>query len=124
MSPEEIFQVTSVSSKKTVHFETSIGGFSYRHIKPGLFWGYRLLEFKERTILIAELEKALLDYFYLIPHLKTVDDFAEMRIDVDSFQEQIDLKKLNTYLKASEKKALSKRFKLFLNTLDHGLNKC
>ena len=115
--PEEIFLITSVSSKKTVYFKTSVGNFSFRHIKPSLFWGYRLLESNGHAILIAEPEKALLDYFYLIPNVRTVDDFAEMRINTDLFQEQIDLAKLKTYLKAFEKKALSKRVNLFLNTL-------
>ncbi len=33
------------------------------------------------TFKIAELEKALLDYLYLKPHIATADDFEEMRFD-------------------------------------------
>ena len=62
--PEEVFQVTSIGTKKTAHFETCIGNFRYHHIKPSLYWGYRLIEFKKLTILLAEPEKAVLDYFY------------------------------------------------------------
>lgn len=117
--PEEIFQITAISSKKTTGFETSVGNFSYRHVKPNLFWGYKLLDFGDYKILMAEPEKAILDYLYLNPNLKTVDDFIEMRINTDAFREHIDLKKIHTYLEAFANKALSKRTQIFLNTIQN-----
>lgn len=115
--PEEIFQITSVSTKKTTNFETKVGNFSYRHIKPALFWGYRLMDFDEQKILFAEPEKALLDYFYLKPQLKTADDFKEIRINKDEFLRQIDLVKLRRYLEGFKNNALSARTEVFLATL-------
>src|SRR5690606_39269280 len=91
--PEEIFQITSVSTKKTTEFKTDLGNFSYRHLKPSLFFGYQLIEFGEHKILLAEPEKAILDYLYLHPHLKKKPDFAEMRLNQDEFKSQVDLKK-------------------------------
>ncbi len=115
--PEEIFQVTSVSTKKTTNFETMVGNFSYCHIKPRLFWGYRLINFDKQKILLAQSEKAVLDYLYLKPSLKTADDFREMRINSAEFLRQINLVNFEKYLKAFENKALSQRVKLFLTTI-------
>jgi predicted transcriptional regulator of viral defense system len=117
--PEEIFQMTSVSTRKTAQFETVVGHFSYRHIKPGLFWGYCLLDQDQHKFLVAEPEKAILDYLYLKPQIKTVVDFRELRINVDSFNEQIDTDKLEKYLQAFNSKALIVRTKKFLASLSH-----
>ena len=115
--PEEIFQITSVSSKKTTKFTTSMGNFSYRHIKPSIFFGYRMLDYGKQKILLAEPEKAVLDYLYLNPRLKAADDFREMRINKQEFLEKIDYTKLQRYLKAFENKSLSSRVKIFFNSV-------
>jgi predicted transcriptional regulator of viral defense system len=114
--PEEIFQVTSVATRKTASFETSVGNFSYRRIKPSLFWGYRLVDFGKQKILLADPEKALLDYFYLNPKIKTTDDFREMRINVAEFQERINLTRFLSFLEAFENQSLKKRIRVFLTT--------
>lgn len=115
--PEEIFQITSVSSKKTTKFTSSLGNFSYRHIKPSIFFGYRMIDYGKQKILLAEPEKAVLDYLYLNPRLKAADDFREIRINKQEFLEIIDFTKLQRYLKAFENKSLSSRVKIFLNTV-------
>jgi predicted transcriptional regulator of viral defense system len=117
--PEEIFQITSVSSKKTTNFKTPVGDFKYRNVKPSLFWGYKLIKINDRKVLVAEAEKAILDYLYLNPNLKTADDFIEMRINIDSFKEQVNIKKFQKYLKAFENKSLNKRVKTFLKTIEN-----
>lgn len=117
--PEEIFQITSVSTKKATHFETPVGNFSYRHLKPSLFWGYRLVDFGQQKVLLADPEKALLDYLYLHPQLKTRDDFQGMRINADEFRAHVDIGKLHRYLEAFESKSLTVRATLFLATLQH-----
>lgn len=117
--PEEIFQVTSVSTKKTAHFETPIGNFSYRGIKSSLYWGYRLVDFGRQKILLAEPEKAILDYLYIHPNLKTPHDFSGMRINNDEFRAQINLEKFYKYLEAFGNKTLTKRVRLFLTTIQN-----
>lgn len=117
--PEEIFQVTSVSTKKTVSFQTSVGNFSYRHLKPRLFWGYDLMIFGRQKMLLADPEKALLDYLYLNPRLKKAGDFIEMRLNTDEFMAKINIKKFNDYLKIFKNKALARRAKIFLTTIQH-----
>lgn len=114
--PEEIFQITSVATKKTTNFQISVGNFSYRQIKPSLYFGYRLVEFGQQKILIAEPEKAILDYLYIHPKLKTVADFEGMRINIDEFRSQINSERFQKYLETFNNKQLSKRAKLFLST--------
>lgn len=117
--PEEIFQITSVSTKKIAGFETDIGNFRYRHITPSLYWGYRLVEFGKQKILIAEPEKAVLDYLYVNPNLKTAADFEGMRINIDEFKRQINQEKLQKYLETFENRALTRRAGIFLTTIQN-----
>lgn len=117
--PEEIFQITSVSTKKTNIFNNSIGSFSYRHIKESLFWGYHFISNSNQKVLIADAEKAILDYIYLHPELKTENDFKELRINSNSFNENINLDKLNKYLSKFKNKKLNKRLEVFLKTIQN-----
>lgn len=117
--PEEIFQITSVSTKKTNIFNNSIGSFSYRHIKESLFWGYHFISNSNQKVLIADAEKAILDYIYLHSELKTENDFKELRINNNSFNENINLDKLNKYLSKFKNKKLNRRLEVFLKTIQN-----
>lgn len=117
--PEEIFQISSVSTKKTASFQTPLGNVSYRHIKPSLYWGYHLLPFGNQKIFLAEPEKAILDYLYINPRLKTADDFKEMRINRAEFNSQISHDKFKKYLDLFGSKSLKKRAIIFLNHISH-----
>ena len=117
--PEAVYGVTSVTSNKTNNFKTDLGVFGYRRLKPELMFGYKLVEYKNQSFRIAEIEKALLDYFYLNTHLKTENDFIEMRFNSEEFKVLANIDKLNKYLKAFDNKALEKRIKRFLNYIDY-----
>lgn len=54
------YEITSVTTKKTIKKEINGFVYSYAHIKSDLFFGY----VKKNNILIAEPEKALLDQIY------------------------------------------------------------
>lgn len=117
--PEAVYGVTSVTSNKTNNFKTDFGEFIYRHIKSELMFGYKLVEYKNNNFRIAEIEKAVLDYFYLNSHLKTENDFVEMRFNSEEFKILANIDKLNKYLKAFNNKSLEKRIKRFLNYIDY-----
>ena len=117
--PEAVYGVTSVTSNKTNNFKTDFGEFIYRHIKSELMFGYKLVEYKNHNFRIAEVEKAALDYFYLNSHLKTENDFVEMRFNSEEFKILANIDKLNKYLKAFNNKSLEKRIKRFLNYIDY-----
>ena len=70
-------------------------------------------------MLIADAEKAILDYIYLHSELKTEDDFKELRINSNSFNENINLDKLNKYLSKFKNKKLNRRLEVFLKTIQN-----
>ncbi len=112
--PESVYMITSASSRKTYRFSTSIGMFAYRRIKPCLFFGYNLIEYDNRFFKIASPEKAILDYFYLNPHIKSEDDFESLRINPELFWKHIDKDKLLSFLERFAQKRLAKTINSFL----------
>ncbi len=115
--PEEIFQITSVSIKKTTNFHTDIGNFSYKKVKPALYFGYKIVNVGQQSILLADMEKALLDYLYINTKLKIAVDFEGMRLNVNALKSQINLEKFHKYLIMFCNKQLTKRVSLFLTTI-------
>jgi len=115
--PESVYSVTSVSTKKTYSFKTPIAEFSYKSILPSLFWGYEIKHTETQAFKIASPEKAILDYFYMTPAVKTQNEFESLRFDKDTFFRIIKLKKLRTYLDKFHQKTLKKRVTLFLEFL-------
>ncbi|MEA2065469.1 MAG: hypothetical protein U9O66_04230 [Patescibacteria group bacterium] len=117
--PEAVYGVTSAASNKTNNFKTDFGEFIYRHIKSELMFGYKLIKYKDQSFKIAEIEKALLDYFYLNTRLKTENDFIEMRFNGEEFKVLANIDKLNKYLKVFNNNALEKRVKKFLKYINY-----
>ncbi|MBO0937217.1 hypothetical protein J2I47_11720 [Fibrella sp. HMF5335] len=102
--PEGVYAFTSVSTRKTQTYNTALGLFSYRQIKPALYFGYSILRSPWVTgqpgypVLMADMEKALLDYCYLTPRLVAVADFAALRLNKQLLREHLDLNRLRDYL--------------------------
>jgi predicted transcriptional regulator of viral defense system len=66
--PEATPVVTSVTTGRPGRWDTPLGAYEYRHIKVGMFFGYRLAEVSPgQRAFIATPEKALLDLVYLRP---------------------------------------------------------
>ncbi len=115
MIPEGVVSVTSVTSRKTQSFKNPFGTFSYRTLRPELFFGFlpetsRLSE--NWNVMIATPEKALLDFLYLNSHYSTADDIAELRLDVDFMSEIFDESRFDSYVARYNSKALAKRASL------------
>ncbi|MEJ2055107.1 MAG: hypothetical protein P8X42_14395 [Calditrichaceae bacterium] len=108
--PESVHVVTSVASRKTYKYETPVGVFTFRKIKPALFFGYDLNDYGDKYFKIAAIEKAILDYFYLNPH---ISEFDALRINVASFWDQINEEKFFTYLDKFAQKRLSRTVNRF-----------
>jgi predicted transcriptional regulator of viral defense system len=64
--PEMTYTITSATSKPTRNFEVDGRTFSYFTIKVNAFTGYIPVKRRDRTVLIAEAEKALVDYLYFV----------------------------------------------------------
>lgn len=113
--PESVLGVTSVSSRKTKSFDSEWGRLSYRSIKPGLMFGYQVIE-KDKMIKykIASLEKAVLDYLYWNPNIESGADFDGLRWN----QEQLGSLENNTlfwkYLIIYNSKALENKVDILM----------
>jgi hypothetical protein len=98
--PEMVFMKTCVTTKTTRKFSNGFGTFSYRHIKPGLFFGYTAEETASGRYLLAEPEKALLDYLYFnLGNIDDEKDIAELRINREELGKILDRTKLAAYLR-------------------------
>ncbi len=120
--PKKSLQANVAGPTQVLH--TPLASFSYQHLKPTPYFGYQVLrptsdgsQF-DRPVLMATLEKALLDYCYLNPHLATIDDFAAMRLNATLLRERVDPARLNTYLTLFNHQKLSGR----IGVLRHYIN--
>lgn len=64
--PEAVYAVTSATPMPTRTFSVQDKTFFYGTIKKKAFTGYTAEKLQDRTILIAEPEKALVDYLYFV----------------------------------------------------------
>ncbi len=117
--PEGVYMTTSATTLKTHQFTTILGTFSYRHLKPELMFGYRLVETGGQRFKMAEPEKLLLDYLYLNSQLQSISDFDSLRINKSELQTQLNMSRLLEYLTLFESKALEKRVNIFRNTIEY-----
>ncbi len=107
--PEGVYIITAVSSRKTTSFETLVGNFSYRSIKPELMFGYEVVVLDQDKFILATPEKSVLDYLYLHPEIKSIDDVASLRINSTVFLDEIDQDRWQQYLAVFNSQALSAR---------------
>lgn len=95
MIPEQVFLMTSTTTKHSRSFKTPIGSFSYRQVPASYFpIGVQSVEKDGINFLIASREKALCDtilYDNFVPHqsMKALGTFLEedMRLDMDILYE-------------------------------------
>ena len=113
--PESVYSVTSVSTRRTYKFITSITEFSYRTVRPDLYFGYVVQAYNQKAFKIAQPEKAIVDYFYLNPYLKNENDFESLRLNSERFFEIIDEKILLNYVTKSLQKSLRERISRFID---------
>ena len=117
--PESVYGITSVTARKTYRFKTRVAEFAYRTVKPVLFFGFELVRYDGKVFKIAAIEKAILDYLYLMPHLRTEDDFQSLRFDRDMFFEQVSEERMNESLALFASKALARRTRTFWRFLEN-----
>ena len=119
MIPEGGVELTSVTTLKTNSFTNSLGDFSYKKVKNNIFFGYDRKSFKkDRTILFAKPEKALLDLLYLYPFYNTSKELSELRLDEYFISEELDVELFMKFANLYKSKALNKRANLLLSTYD------
>jgi len=79
--PEHVPVMISVTTARPARWDTPLGRYEFRHIKPGLSFGYRLTELGGgQQAFVATPEKALLDLIYLQARADTPDYLRELRL--------------------------------------------
>lgn len=116
--PEGVFQITSCTTLKTNSFNTPVGSFTYRHLKPSLFFGYQLEEWDDYRYAFAGPEKTLIDYLYLHNEIKKLADIEALRWNAAEINSRISMKTFNNYEAYIGSPALSHRLKTLKTYLD------
>ncbi len=99
--PEMVYAHVSVTARINRTFTNVFGTFIYRHLKAELFWGYTEIKTDYGHYLLAEPEKALLDYIYLnLSRIRSDADFENLRLNTDMLKEKLDADKFLKYLSA------------------------
>jgi predicted transcriptional regulator of viral defense system len=115
--PEGVYTITAVTSLKTQDFNTVMGTFSYKHVKPALMFGYRLVSHENTTCKLAEPEKLMLDYLYLNPSINSLEDLESLRLNVTELNSLLNKQKLQNYLAMFNNNALVKRVEILTEQL-------
>jgi predicted transcriptional regulator of viral defense system len=110
--PESVYMTTSVSTRRTYRFATHLATFSYRTIKPALFFGYSLMA---DHIKMAFMEKAILDFLYLNPLVRSEDDFFSLRLNKEEILSQMQMERLINYVQRFNQKRLEGTVERFLS---------
>jgi predicted transcriptional regulator of viral defense system len=117
--PESVLGVTSISSRKTKQFDSQWGIFSYRSVKPLYMFGYEVIATERRwKYTIARLEKAILDFLYLNPHIDTIEDFEGLRWDRSALAGMRNNHLFLDYLEIFGKRTLEKRVEVLWRYLN------
>jgi len=117
--PESVYGITSASTRKTKRFRTSLGEFSYRAVRPRLYFGFEYLSAGRASCKIASAEKALLDQIYLHDGLKSAGDFAQLRLNREAFAQKVDRTKLARFAEIYETPSFMRRVKALLEYMAH-----
>ncbi len=104
--PETIYSVTSATTKATREYEVNGTAYTYTTIPPVAYTGYIPLTQDYRSYLIADPEKAVVDYLYLLA-LGRRGHYE--RLDVS----KLDHTKITQYLSLFKRPSLYKLFQEF-----------
>jgi len=116
--PEAVTQITAVSSLKTADFRNDVAQFSYKKVKPDLFFGYEQKLFGNRAINIATPEKAILDLLYLYPFYNTESEIENLRFDEDFVRNELNIGRLALYLDKFNNKKMTRRVEIFTDLFE------
>ena len=113
--PEKVVRYTNVTTRQPKSFENVFGFFRYRNIKQTAFFGYTELEVSKKKMVIAEPEKALLDFFHLSNGKWDMSRMSEMRFQNSDL---IDLMKIKKYSEKFSSPRLTALLRLWQKSTD------
>jgi|AntRauTorckE5430_2_1112549.scaffolds.fasta_scaffold00236_5 predicted transcriptional regulator of viral defense system len=110
--PEHVFEVTSVSTRKTMAVVHDQKRYNFRQIKPRLYFGFDVVAWRGHSYAVATPEKALLDLAYLESEFSDELWLEEMRFDPWSLKEDINWNKMEIYAGRFGSEIMQKRLKV------------
>lgn len=117
--PEQVIQITWITTNLTKSYKTELWNFKYHNLKKELFWWYEVKKFKNTDYFIADIEKTILDFFYLNKNYKTKEDIEELRFNLGLLKEKINIKKLKLYLEKFSNKPLKKTISILIELIQN-----
>ena len=118
--PEGVFHVESITTSTTRSYAFSGTDYSFRHVRPSFYFGYRFVELNGARAMLASPEKALLDLLYLEPEADGPDGFEAWRLNADEILATIDLARMDDLAQVAGSKALLTRYRRLKNWMhDH-----
>ncbi len=111
--PEYVVDSVSISTKKTNNFIVNGRNYKYYSLKSKYYFGYCLKDLSvnglKRSFVIAEPEKAILDFLYIFDFYKTELDFEDLRLNETILRNEINWKKMSDYTARFEIATLEKK---------------
>lgn len=103
--PEVAAQLISVTPLPTRKFKNKHGSFFYRSCQKRAFIGYKLMQYEGFKVIIADKEKAMVDFIYFSLRQRGSLDFDEERFDKNILKE-LSWKKIFSYAKLFNNKTV------------------
>ena len=96
--PDVTQAITSISTKKTWLTDVLNNRFDYKKIKRDCFIGYGASKYLNYDVMMAEPEKALVDFFYFNKNrLKNKSQIDGLRFNYENLKQKVDKEKLRHY---------------------------
>lgn len=96
--PDVTQTITSISTKKTWSVSVLNNRFDYKKIKKDCFIGYGAKKYLNYEVMMAEPEKAIVDFFYFNKsRIKNESQMNGLRFNYDSLKQKINKEKLIHY---------------------------
>jgi predicted transcriptional regulator of viral defense system len=114
--PEGVYSITSVSTRRSIQYETELGSFGYRKIKEEAFWGDIVYDIPNmrRGCRIASIEKALIDFLYYKYSVDTKEDIEGLRLNEEVLGNDVNWGLLVKYAELVDNKALLDRVRCLI----------
>ena len=113
--PEFPYEVTSVTTKKTTRTEYGRKRYSYRTLKPELFFGFENVPWRGQHYSVAYPEKAILDLAYLEPQFSDPAWVEEMRFDRWGVMEDLDWDRMMLFAQIMNSEVVCQRIAVLLD---------
>lgn len=117
--PEAVYSQQAVTTLKSITYPTTVGTFNYRKIKQELFFGYQILHLDGLPVLMADMEKALLDFLYFQSGNTMEEDLLAIRLNITELQHSLNWDKMTQYASVYNSNILYQRIEILHKIIKH-----